>query len=131
MNGNANSNQYQHISNANSAPYKHPQPDTQTVISQQKQGIPPLLAQVVPDEMDIISVGPGPDGRPVYIVTRELAYGTAEGVIKYLMENSLLSDPDIEAYISIEGTGIDGTLYAVTQFILGGTAGGLIEYFGC
>ena len=60
MKGNANSNQYQHISNANSAPYKHPQPDTQTVISQQKQGIPPLLAQVVPDEMDIISVGPGP-----------------------------------------------------------------------
>ena len=122
MKGNANSNQYQHISNANSAPYKHPQPDTQTVSSQQKQGIPPLLAQVV---------GPGPDGRPVYIVTRELAYGTAEDVIKYLMENSLLSDPDIEAYISIEGTGIDGTLYAVTQFILGGTAGGLIEYFGC
>lgn len=131
MNEKTNSNQSQHNTNAKSVPYKQPKQDETIVRPQPEQGIPPLLAQVVPAEMEIISVGPGRDGRTLYMVTKELAHGTAENIIEYLMENLLLSDPDVEAYISKAGTGIEGPLYAVTQFILGGTAGGIIEYFGC
>lgn len=126
-----NSNQSPYDSNANSVPNKQPKQDETIVRSQQEQYIPSLLRQVVPAEMRITPVGPGPDGRPVYMVTKDLIYGTAEDIVKYLIENLLLSDPEIEAYISIAGEGTEGTLYAVTQFILGGSAGGIIEYFGC
>ena len=105
--------------------------DKETVCSRRKSSIPPLLAQVVPAEMRISVLGPGPDGRPIYMVTRELICGTAEDIIEYLMENLLLSDPEVEAYISKAGVGIEGPLYAVTQFVLGGSAGSIIEYFGC
>lgn len=127
----SNLNQSQYNTDNTSVPNKQPKPDEKTVYSRLGQGIPFLLAQVVPAEMEIISVGPGRDGRTLYMVTKELAHGTAENIIEYLMENLLLSDPDVEAYISKAGTGIEGPLYAVTQFILGGTAGGIIEYFGC
>lgn len=135
MNEKTNSNQYQHNANANanakSVPNGQPKPEEKTVCSRQKPSIPSLLRQVVPGEMKITPVGPGPDDRPIYMVTKELAYGTAEDIIKYLMENLLLSDPDVEAYISKAGAEAEGQLYAVTQFILGGTAGGIIEHFGC
>lgn len=105
--------------------------DKETMCSRRKSSIPPLLAQVVPAEMRISVLGPGPDGHPIYMVTRELICGTAEDIIEYLMENLLLSDPEVEAYISKAGVGIEGPLYAVTQFVLGGSAGSIIEYFGC
>ena len=131
MNGKTNSNQSQHNTNAESVPNKQPKQDETIVRSQQEQYIPSLLRQVVPAEMEIIPVGPGPDDRPIYIVTKELIYGTAEDIVEYLMDNLLLSDPEIELDIFKVGEGINGPLYVLSQFILGGTAGGIIEHFGC
>lgn len=126
-----NSNQSPYDSNANSVPNKQPKQDETLVRSQQEQYIPSLLRQVVPAEMRITPVGPGPDGRSVYMVTKDLIYGTAEDIVEYLMDNLLLSDHEIELDIFKVGEGIDGPLYVLSQFILGGTAGGIIEHFGC
>lgn len=126
-----NSNQSPYDSNANSVPNKQPKQDETIVRSQQEQYIPSLLRQVVPAEMRITPVGPGPDGRPVYMVTKDLIYGTAENIVEYLIENLLLSDSEYETYISKAGAGRKGPLYRLYQFILGGTAGGIIEHFGC
>lgn len=127
-----NSNQSQHNTNAKSVPNKQPKPDEKTVYSRLEQGIPSLLAQVVPAEMRIISLELETDGRPIYAVTKALIYGTAEDIIEYLMDNLLLGDPDVDIGIAKVGEeeGIEG-LYVLYQFILGGTAGGIIEYFGC
>ena len=126
-----NSNQSQHNTNAESVPNKQPKQDETIVRSHQEQYIPSLLRQVVPAEMRITPVGPGPDGRPVYIVTKDLIYGTAEDIIEYLIDSSLLYDTDPGLDIIKVGEGMEGSLYILTQFVLGGTAGGIIEHFGC
>ena len=105
--------------------------DKETMCSRQEQGIPSLLRQVVPAEMDITSVGPGSDGRPVYMISKDLIYGTAEDIIEYLIDSSLLYETDPGLDIIRVGEGIEGSLYILTQFVLGGTAGGIIEHFAC
>ena len=105
--------------------------DKETMCSRRKSSIPPLLAQVVPAEMRISVLGPGPDGHPIYMVTRELICGTAEDIIEYLIDSSLLYDTDPGLDIIKVGEGMEGSLYILTQFVLGGTAGGIIEHFAC
>lgn len=105
--------------------------DKETMCSRQKPDIPPLLAQVVPAEMRITVLGPGTDGRPVYMISKDLIYGTAEDIIEYLIDSSLLYETDPGLDIIRVGEGIEGSLYILTQFVLGGTAGGIIEHFAC
>ena len=105
--------------------------DKETMCSRQKPDIPPLLAQVVPAEMQITLLGPGPDGRPVYMISQDLICGTAEDIIEYLIDSSLLYDTDPGLDIIKVGEGMEGSLYILTQFVLGGTAGGIIEHFAC
>lgn len=105
--------------------------EKEIVCSRQKPSIPSLLRQVVPDEMEIIPVGPGSDGRPIYIITENLICGTAEDIIEYLIESSVLYDTDPGLDIIKVGESMEGSLYILTQFVIGGTAGGLIEHFGC
>ena len=124
-----NSNQSQHDSNANSVPNKQPNPYAQTVRSRLDQGIPYRLAQVVPAELRVTSLELYQDGRPVYVVTKDLIYGTAEDIVEYLMDSLLLCDPKIELDIFKVDEGIDGSLYILNQFIVGGDIVGLINHF--
>lgn len=132
MNEKTNYDQSQHNTNAMSVPYKQPKPDEKTVYSRLGQGIPFLLAQVVPAEMRITSLEIKKDGRPIYAITKALIYGTAEDIVEYLMDNSLLCDPDVEVDIAKVGEeeGIEG-LYVLYQFILGGDEVGIVNHFGC
>lgn len=132
MNEKSNLNQSQHNTYAKSVPNVQSKVDEKTVYSRLEQGIPFLLAQVVPAEMKITSLEVKKDGRPIYAITQALIYGTAEDIVEYLMDNSLLCDPDVEVDIAKVGEeeGIEG-LYVLYQFILGGDEVGIVNHFGC
>lgn len=110
--------------------------DKKTICSRLEQGIPFLLAQVVPAEMEIISLGEiQSTGVSLYGVRKIHAYGTAEDIVEYMVGTSFLRfinddlrrDADL---IEIEA-GIDDSLYILHQYICAGTVEDIMDYFEC
>lgn len=132
MNEKTNSNQFQHDSNANSVPNKQPKTDTHTICSRMEQGIPFQLAQGVPAGMEIIKNGRLQDtNEPLYLIRRNLAYGTAEDIIDFLVETLYNWGFGFSANISEVGEDLDDPRYILRENIYIGTEEDIIDYFGC
>lgn len=60
-------------------------PDPRAICLRLEHGIPPLLAAIVPSDMDIKSVGDIPDD-PMYIVRKIVACGTVEDIVNQIAQ---------------------------------------------
>ena len=107
-------------------------PDKKTICSRLEHGIPPYLAQVVPDEMEISAFGTAlATGVPLYSISEVLACGTAENIIEYIDDNALICVSGLDAVISKYGDGKGGSLYILRQYIYSGTVEEIMDYFEC
>lgn len=135
MTGNSNRNQSQHNTNAKGIPNKQPKPEEKTVCSRLEQGIPFRLAQVVPSEMEIVSLGKiQSTGVPLYGIRKIHAYGTAEDIVEYMMDTMFLRfishDRRRDADLIEVGEGINGPLYILHQYVYAGTVEEIMDHFG-
>lgn len=105
--------------------------DKKTICSRLEQGIPFWLAQIVPAEMEIISLGKiQSTGVPLYGIRKIHAYGTAEDIVEYMMGTSFLRFINDDLRRDADLIEVEAGLYILHQYVYAGTVEDIMDYFG-